>query len=239
MIGIRLLATQSMIAIQLPTAQPAFNHMLAALPEGQWQSWARQLVIVDLTHGQVVCDAAKAPFYVYFPTTAIVSLMYVTQDGDCAEFAAVGNDGVVGLDVFMGGRAAPCQAVVQSAGQAYQLRAQAMQDDINRAGPMLGILLRYVQTMIAQVAQTAVCNRHHSVDQLLCRRLLRGLDLSNSVEMTMTQESAANLLGVRRESVTNAANKLQREGLIRYHRGRISVLDRQGLEQRSCEYSAA
>jgi CRP-like cAMP-binding protein len=221
------------------TCERRQNHMLAALPDAQWERWKEQLAPVELRQGEVLCDAGKAPYYVTFPTTAIVSLMYVTQEGDCAEFAVVGNDGVVGMDMFMGGRAAPCQAVVQSAGQAYQLRAQAMQDDVNCAGPMLGILLRYVQAMIAQVAQTAVCNRHHSVDQLLCRRLLRGLDLSNTAEMNMTQESAANLLGVRRESVTAAAHKLQRDGLISYHRGRISVLDRQGLERRTCEYSAA
>ena len=190
---------------------------------------------MDLSFGQVLCESGRAPAHVYFPTTAIVSLLYTTQDGASAEIAVVGNDGVVGISLFMGGNATPSQAVVQSAGQGYRLHAQAVTDEVNRAGPTLKVLLRYTQTMIAQVARTAACNRHHSIDQQLCRRLLLGLDRLPSGELAMTHEMLASLLGVRREGVTAVALKLQRAGVIRYSRGHIAVLDRQRLEGRTCE----
>jgi CRP-like cAMP-binding protein len=176
---------------------------------------------------------------VYFPTTAIVSLLYLTQDGACSEIAVVGNDGVVGISLIMGGNATPSQAVVQSAGQGYRMRAQVAKDEVDLAGSALMLLMGYTQSLMAQVAKTAACNRYHSIDQLLCRRLLLGLDRLPSDGMKMTQELLANLLGVRREGVTAAAHKLQRAGVIRYSRGNIDVLDRQRLQQGSAERAGA
>jgi len=173
--------------------------------------------------------------HVYFPTTAIVSLLYVMENGASAEIAVVGNEGIVGISLFMGGESTPSRAVVQSAGQGLRLKAQVMKDEFNQAGPVLHLLLRYTQALITQMAQTAVCNRHHSLDQQLCRWLLLSLDRLQGVELVMTQELIANMLGVRREGVTEAALKLQQAGLIRYARGRITVLDRGGLEKRTCE----
>ena len=222
------------------TSGPRQNQLLAALPDAEWDRWQQSLERVELAFGQVLCESGRTPAHVYFPTTAIVSLLCMTQDGASAEIAVVGNDGVVGVSLFMGGNATPSRSVVQSGGQAYRLRAQAVKNEIDRAGAVLGMLLRYVNTMIAQVAQTAACNRHHSIDQQLCRRLLLGLDRSASDELKMTQELAANLLGVRREGVNAAAHKLQRAGVIRYSRGHIAVLNRQRLEERTCEcYSVA
>jgi CRP-like cAMP-binding protein len=172
---------------------------------------------------------------VYFPTTAIVSLLHVMENGASAEIAVVGNEGLLGISLFMGGESTPSRAVVQSAGEGWRLKAQTMKDEFNRAGPVLHLLLRYTQALITQMAQTAVCNRHHSLDQQLCRWLLLSLDRLQGNELVMTQELIANMLGVRRESVTEGALKLQRAGLIRYARGRITVLDREGLEQRTCE----
>jgi CRP-like cAMP-binding protein len=221
-------------------ADPRRNQLLAALPDAEWRRWQPQLEPVDLAAGEVLCASGSTPAFVTFPTTAIVSLLYMTQEGASAEFAVVGHDGVVGISLFMGGNATPSLAVVQSAGQGYRLRAQAVRNEFNRAGPVLSMLLRYTQAMIAQVAQTALCNRYHSIDQQLCRRLLLGLDRSPSQDLRMTQELVASLLGVRREGVTAAAGKLQQAGVIRYSRGHICVLDRQRLEQRTCEcYSVA
>ena len=211
------------------------NQRLAALSDAEWDRWQPHLEPADLAAGQVLGESGRMPSHVIFPTTAIVSLIYTTQAGASAEFAVVGNDGVVGFALFMGGKATPSQAVVQSAGQAWRLSARVLMDEVGRAGPALRMLLRYTQAMIAQVTQTAACNRHHSIDQQLCRRLLLSLDRSTSDRLVMTQEGAANLLGVRRESVAAAALKLQRAGVISYARGLISVLDRQQLEERSCE----
>lgn len=209
------------------------NQLLAMLPDADWRRWQSQLECVELSLGQVLSESGSTPDWVYFPTTAIVSLLYMTQDGESSEIAVVGKDGVVGISLFMGGNATPSRAVVQSAGQAYRLRAQEIRHEVNRAGPVLSMLLRYTHTMIAQVAQTAACNRYHSIEQLLCRRLLLALDRSPSSQLVMTQELVASLLGVRREGVTAAALKLQQAGVIRYSRGHIAVLDRQRLEQRT------
>ncbi len=209
------------------------NLLLASLPEAEWQRWMPDLEPVELRLGQVLSESGRTPAYVYFPTTAIVSLLYRTQDGDSSEIAVVGNDGVVGVSVFMGGNSTPSDAVVQNAGQAYRLRVQCVKEAMNRQGPVLGILLVYAQALMAQVAQTAACNRYQSIDQLMCRRLLMGLERLPSAALSMTQELLANLLGVRREGVTAAALKLQRAGAIRYSRGQIDVLDRQMLQQRS------
>jgi CRP-like cAMP-binding protein len=218
---------------------PRRNQLLAALSDADWQRWQPHLEPVELQLGQVLCESGGTPAYVVFPTTAIVSLLYMTQDGASAEFAVVGNDGVVGISLFMGGNATPSESVVQSAGQAYRLPARAVKNEVDRGGPVLNMLLRYTQTLIAQVAQTALCNRYHSIDQQLCRRLLLSLDRLPSEELVMTQELAASLLGVRREGVTAAALKLQQAGVIRYSRGHIAVLDRRRLEERSCECYAA
>lgn len=219
----------------LQTRSPRQNQLLAALDEAEWDRWQLLLEPVDLSVGQVLCEPGHSPEHVVFPTTAIISLLYTTCDGDSAEIAVVGNDGVVGISLFMGGNATPSQTVVQSAGQAYRLRAQTMRAEVYRGGAVLNMLLRYTQALIAQVAQTAVCNRYHSIDQQLSRRLLMGLDRLPSDELVMTQEGAAGLLGVRREGVTAAALKLQQAGVIRYSRGHIEVLDRRRLEQSTCE----
>jgi CRP-like cAMP-binding protein len=185
--------------------------------------------------GEAVCEPGIQMRHVYFPTTCIVSLLYVMEDGASAEIAVVGNEGIVGVSLFMGGETTTSRAVVQSAGHAYRLKGQLLKDAFFRAGPMQRLLLRYTQALLTQMAQTAVCNRHHSVDQQLCRWLLLSLDRLPSNQLTMTQELIANMLGVRREGVTEAAGKLQRAGLIRYSRGHITVLDRPGLEARVCE----
>ena len=217
---------------------PLQNQLLAGLPPVEIERWQDQLELVDLPLGQVLCESGRAPGYVYFPTTAIVSLVYMTQDGASTEIAVIGNDGVVGISVFMGGNSMPCEAVVHSAGQGYRLRAQAAKDEMARPGPILMMLLRYTQALMGQVAQTAACNRYHSIDQLMCRRLLMGLERLPSAAMSMTQELLANLLGVRREGVTAAALKLQQAGVIRYSRGHIDVLDRQLLQQRTLNSAA-
>jgi CRP-like cAMP-binding protein len=212
-----------------------YNHLLAALPPEQWQRWKPDLERVELSLGQVVYESGGAMTHVYFPTTAIVSLLYVMENGASAEIAVVGNEGIVGVSLFMGGGSTPSRGVVQSAGQAYRLKASAMQTEFDRGGPVLHLLLRYTQALITQMAQTAVCNRHHSLDQQLCRWLLLSLDRLHGAELVMTQELISNMLGVRREGVTEAALKLQKAGLIKYSRGHITVLDRIGMEQRSCE----
>jgi len=210
------------------------NHLLAALPDAEWQRWQPQLELVDMPLGQVLYESGSTLSHVYFPITAIVSLLYVMEDGASAEIAVVGNEGIVGIALFMGGESTSSRAVVQSAGQGLRLKARVIKDEFNRA-PVLHLLLRYTQALITQMAQTAVCNRHHSLDQQLCRWLLLSLDRLHGSDLMMTQELIANMLGVRREGVTEAALKLQKAGLIRYARGRISVLDRPGLERRSCE----
>ena len=223
-----------------PLSDPRRNLLLAGLPGAEWERWRPTLEPVSLAAGQVLCESGSTPSHLVFPTTAIVSLMYMTRDGGSAELAAIGNEGLVGIALFMGGNGTPSQAVVQSAGLAWRLGAHAVRREVDRAGPVLAMLLRYTQAMIAQVAQTAVCNRYHSIDQQLARRLLLGLDRSESDDLTMTQEGAANLLGVRREGITAAALKLQQAGVIRYSRGHIAVLDRARLEHCTCEcYGAA
>jgi len=213
---------------------PRKNHLLAALPDAEWQRWLPQLELVEMPLGQVLYESGSTLSHVYFPITAIVSLLYVMEDGASAEIAVVGNEGIVGIALFMGGESTSSRAVVQSAGQGLRLKARVIKDEFNRA-PVLHLLLRYTQALITQMAQTAVCNRHHSLDQQLCRWLLLSLDRLHGSDLMMTQELIANMLGVRREGVTEAALKLQKAGLIRYARGRISVLDRPGLEKRSCE----
>jgi CRP-like cAMP-binding protein len=211
------------------------NRLLAALPEAEWQRWLPQLELVEMPLGEVLYESGGTLSHVYFPTTAIVSLLYVMENGASAEIAVVGNEGLVGVSLFMGGESTPSRAVVQSAGHGIRLEAQSMKNEFNRAGPTLHLLLRYTQALITQMAQTAVCNRHHSVDQQLCRWLLLSLDRLEGDELVMTQELIANMLGVRREGVTEAALSLQQAGLIRYARGHITVLGRAGLEKRTCE----
>jgi CRP-like cAMP-binding protein len=218
-----------------PIQEPTLNQLIAALPSAEAQRWLPQLEWVQMPLGEVLYESGSTLTHVYFPTTAIVSLLYVMENGASAEIAVVGNEGIVGISLFMGGGSTPSRAVVQSAGQGYRLDAQAMKDEFDRAGPVLHLLLRYTQALITQMAQTAVCNRHHSLDQQLCRWLLLSLDRLPGNELVMTQELIANMLGVRREGVTEAALKLQKAELIRYSRGRIIVLDRGGLEQRTCE----
>src|SRR6202041_756215 len=215
-------------------AQPQQNQLLDALPAAEGQRWLPLLESVDMPLGSVLYEPGVALSHVYFPTTAIVSLLYVMENGSSAEIAVVGNEGLVGISLFMGGESTPSRAVVQSAGEGYRLRAPTIKDDFNRA-PVLHLLLRYTQALITQMAQTAVCNRHHSLDQQLCRWLLLSLDRLQGNELAMTQELIANMLGVRREGVTEAALKLQQAGLISYVRGCITVLDRPGLEKRTCE----
>ncbi len=185
--------------------------------------------------GAVLYESGSQLPYVYFPTTAIVSLLYVMEDGASAEIAVVGREGIIGISLFMGGISTPARSVVQSSGQGFRLKAGLMMQEFNRAGPVLHLLLRYTQALITQMAQTAACNRHHTLDQQLCRWLLLSLDRLESDQLVMTQELIANMLGVRREGVTEAAGQLQKAGLIRYRRGHITVLDRDGLEQRTCE----
>ena len=211
------------------------NQLLAALEPADWERWLPQLECVELEAGQVLCAYGSTPAYAIFPTTAIVSLIYTTLEGSSAEFAVVGNEGVVGISLFMGGLATSSQAEVQSAGLGWRMPAHALRHEVQHAGAALATLLRYTQALIAQVIQTGACYRRHAIDQQLCRRLLMGLDRSASNDLTLTQEGAARLLGVRREGITAAAARLQQDGVIRYRRGRIEVLDRHGLEARSCE----
>jgi CRP-like cAMP-binding protein len=211
------------------------NHLLAALAVADRTAWMPQLETVDMPLGTVLYEPGNKLTHVYFPTTSIVSLLYVMENGASAEIAVVGNDGIVGISLFMGGESTPSRTVVQSGGAGLRLKANILMQEFDRAGPVLHLLLRYTQALITQMSQTAVCNRHHSLDQQLCRWLLLSLDRLQGDELIMTQELIANMLGVRREGVTEAALKLQSAGLIRYARGRITVLDRGGLEQRTCE----
>jgi CRP-like cAMP-binding protein len=215
--------------------QALYNHLLAALPAAELAHFSDQLEMVSLAAGDVLYESRAHLQHVYFPTTAIVSLLYLLENGSTAEIAMVGNEGILGISLFMGGETTPSRAVVQRGGQALRLRADLIKLEFNRAGPLLRLLLRYTQALITQMMQTAVCNRHHSVEQQLCRWLLLSLDRMAAQSLSMTQEAIANLLGVRREGVTEAAGHLQRDGLIRYSRGQIEVLDRPGLERAACE----
>ena len=214
---------------------PRQNHLLAALPTEDFARLLADLEEVPMPLGHVLYEPGVPMRHVSFPTTSIVSLLYVMEDGASAEIAVVGNEGVVGVSLFMGGESTTSRAVVQSDGHAYRLKAQVLKNEFFRAGPMQRLLLRYTQALLTQMAQTAVCNRHHSLDQQFCRWLLLSLDRLSSNELVMTQELIANMLGVRREGVTEAAGNVQRAGLISYNRGRITVLDRPGLEARACE----
>jgi CRP-like cAMP-binding protein len=211
------------------------NHLLAALPPADFEPLAAHLELVPMALGQMLYEPGTQLRHAYFPTTAIVSLHYVTESGASAETAGVGNEGVVGIQLFMGGETTSSSAVVQTAGQAYRLERRQLKQEFDRAGSLQRLLLRYTQALMTQMAQTAACNRLHSVEQQLCRWLLLTLDRIPSGELIMTQELVASMLGVRRESVTEAAGSLQNAGYIRYRRGHISVLDRKGLEARACE----
>ena len=214
---------------------PHQNHLLAALPATDYERLQPHLELIPMKLGDVLYESGSKLRYVYFPTTSIVSLLYVMEDGASAEIAIVGNEGILGISLFMGGDTTPSRAIVQSAGYGVRLKAELLKNEFGRFGPAMHLLLKYTQALITQMAQTAVCNRHHTVDQQLCRWLLLSLDRLESNELTMTQELIANMLGVRREGVTEAAGKLQDAGLIRYRRGKINVIDRPGLEARSCE----
>jgi len=217
------------------TPTPTQNHLLAALPKKVLDRLLPDLELVPMPLGKVVCESGDTMRHVYFPTDSIVSLLYVMENGASAEISVVGNEGIVGIALFMGGESTPSRAIVQSAGSAYRLAGQRMKDEFFRHGEMQNLMLRYTQALITQMAQTAVCNRHHTIDQQLCRWLLLSLDRLTGSELTMTQELIANMLGVRREGVTEAASKLQKLGVINYVRGRITVLDRHRLEGLSCE----
>ena len=214
---------------------PKMNRLLAVLPAAVWARWQPLLEWVEMPLGQVLYEAGATLSHSYFPTTAIVSLLYVMENGASAEIAVVGNEGLVGISLFMGGGSTPSRGVVQSAGQGFRIKAQIIKAEFDRLGPVMHLMLRYTQALITQMAQTAVCNRHHSLDQQLCRWLLLSLDRLQGNELKMTQELIANMLGVRREGVTEGAMKLQHAGLISYSRGLITVRDRPGLEQRTCE----
>jgi CRP-like cAMP-binding protein len=214
---------------------PQQNHLLAVLPKAECERLLPHMELVSLPLGKALYESGDRLNHVFFPTTAIVSLLYVMENGASAEIAVVGNEGIVGIALFMGGETMPNRAVVQSAGHAYRLKGHLLKQEFNRAGAMQHLLLRYTLAMLTQMSQTAVCNRHHSVDQQLCRWLLLSLDRLPENKLSMTQELIANMLGVRREGVTEAAGKLQSAGLIHYSRGRITVLDRPGLEARVCE----
>ena len=214
---------------------PEQNHLLAALSDEVRARVFPSLELVDLTLGKVLYESGDAMRHVYFPTDSIISLLYVMENGGSAEISIVGNEGIVGVSLFMGGESTPSRGVVQSGGSAFRMPGRKLMEEFNRHGELLVLMLRYTQALITQMAQTAVCNRHHSIEQQLCRWLLLSLDRLSSSHLTMTQELIANMLGVRREGVTDAAGKLQKLGVIEYSRGHITVLDRPKLEQLSCE----
>lgn len=218
-----------------PAPAPQQNHLLAALPDDVRQRIFPFLELTSLPLGKVLYESGDTLRHVYFPTDSIVSLLYVMESGASAEISVVGNEGLIGIALFMGGESTPSRAIVQSAGHAYRLVGNRLKDEFNRHGELLLLMLRYTQSLITQMAQTAVCNRHHSIDQQLCRWLLLSLDRLSGNQLTMTQELIANMLGVRREGVTDAAGKLQKLGVIEYSRGHIEVLDRAKLEELSCE----
>ena len=214
---------------------PRQNRLLAAIPAREWARFSPHLVPVKLELGQVLYESGTNQPFVYFPTDSIVSLLYVMEDGSSGEIAIVGNEGLVGISLFMGGRTTSSRAVVQSAGHGFRMKGRYIRDEFILAGSVQNLFLRYTQALITQMGQTAVCNRHHTVEQQLCRWILMSLDRLASNELAMTQELIANMLGVRREGVTEAAGKLQREGIIEYSRGRIRVLDRARMETTTCE----
>lgn len=214
---------------------PTSNHLLNALPGQEYERLAPHLELVELNLGDVLYESGSQMRHAYFPITMIISLLYVLENGSSAEIAVVGNEGILGIALFMGGNTTPSRAVVQSKGKAYRLKADILLDEFNRGGPAQNLLLRYTQALITQMTQTAVCNRHHTVEQQFCRWLLLSLDRLSGNSLDMTQELIANMLGVRREGITEAAGRLQREGLIKYCRGHIEVLDRTMLEERVCE----
>ena len=214
---------------------PKQNHLLAALPAEIFERLSPHLELIQMPLGKVLYESGGQLQHAYFPTTAIVSLHYIMENGASAEVAGVGNEGVLGVSLFMGGNTTPSRATVQTGGWGYRLKARAMLEEFDRAGPLMRLMLRYTQALMTQMSQTAVCNRHHSVEQQLCRWLLLTLDRLTSSELTMTQELIAGMLGVRREGITEAAGHLQQAGVIIYRRGHISVLDRSGLEARTCE----
>jgi CRP-like cAMP-binding protein len=218
-----------------PVHDPQQNHLLAAFSPAERQRLYPHLQLVPMPLGKVLYESGDLLRHVYFPTDSIVSLLYVLADGASAEISVVGNEGLIGIALFMGGETTPSRAIVQSAGFAYRLFGQLLKDEFHRSGEMQLLLLRYTQALITQMAQTAVCNRHHSVDQQLCRWLLLSLDRLATNELVMTQELIANMLGVRREGVTEAAGKLDKLGVISYARGRITILDRTKLEDLCCE----
>lgn len=217
------------------TVRPENNYLLAALPADVRERLYPQLEKIPLPLGKVLYESGETLRHVYFPTDSIISLLYVMENGSSAEISVVGNEGLVGVALFMGGESTPSRAIVQSAGHAYRLPGRKLKDEFNRHGELQVLMLRYTQALITQMAQTAVCNRHHQIDQQLCRWLLLSMDRLPNNKLTMTQELIANMLGVRREGVTEAAGKLQRQGVIEYSRGHITVLDRHKLEQLSCE----
>ena len=217
------------------TPNPRQSHLLAVLPEPESKRLLPQMELISLPLGKTLYESGNELNHVYFPTNSIVSLLYELENGSSAEIAVVGNEGIVGIALFMGGDTMPNRAVVQSAGHAYRLQGRLLKQEFGRGGALQHLLLRYTLAMLTQMAQTAVCNRHHTVDQQLCRWLLLSLDRLPTMELIMTQELIANMLGVRREGVTEAAGKLQKAGLIDYGRGRITVIDRPGLEKRVCE----
>ncbi|HEX9174173.1 MAG TPA: Crp/Fnr family transcriptional regulator [Telluria sp.] len=217
------------------TQDPNQNHLLAALLDAEFDRLSPHLESIPLRLGDVLCESGGKLDYAYFPTTAIISLHYLLENGGSSEIAGVGNEGVLGVSIFMGGGSTPSRAVVQTAGYGYRLPVRILMEEFNRAGPVMRLLLRYTQALLTHMSQTAVCNRHHTVEQQLCRWLLLTLDRLASNELTKTQELIANMLGVRREGVTEAAGRLQAHGYISYRRGHITVLDRAGLEQHVCE----
>jgi CRP-like cAMP-binding protein len=228
-----------MSTVHIPPIATQQNQLLAALPQVDRNHWQSRMELVELSLNQVLYSTVRAPEYVYFPTTAIVSLMSTTRDGASAEVAVVGNDGVVGVSWLLGADSAAADAVVQSAGRAFRISAEFVKNEIEHSYGVMKVVMRYAQSVLGQMAQTAVCNRYHSIEQQLCRRLLSGVDRLPSDELDMTHELAANLLGVRREGVSMAAHKLQEAGLIRYSRGHIVILDRERLEEKTCECYAA
>lgn len=224
-----------MVILKAAAHAPMQNHLLAALPEETFDRISTHLELTPMPLGLVLYESGDLLQHVYFPTTSILSLHYVMENGATAEIAGVGNEGVLGISIFMGGNTTPGRAIVQTGGYGYRIKTRTMMEEFNRAGPMMSWILRYTQALITQISQTAVCNRYHSVEQQLCRWLLLTLDRLPSNELAMTQELVASMLGVRREGITEAAGNLQRAGLISYRRGHITVTNRTGLEKSTCE----
>lgn len=218
-----------------PPNQPNQNHLLAALPAAEFERLKPHLELIHLPLGDVLSESGGRLSHVYFPTSTIISLHYILENGASSEIAGVGNEGMLGISLFMGGESTPSWATVQTAGYGYRLKAALLMQEFNQGGAVQRLLLRYTQALITQISQTAVCNRHHTIEQQLCRWLLLTLDRLNSQELVMTQELIASMLGVRREGITEAAGKLQQAGIIRYRRGHITVLDRAGLHEHVCE----